>query len=587
MSFRLRRAVLLAAVMVPLGWTAPGQVRAQAAQAASTASAPAPTFAEADARRWLGYLASDLLQGRQVFTEGYGLASSYIAGELRAMGVEPLGDEGSYFQPVVRRGYRVTQQSRVTVTARGETRTFVHGDHVSFSPGAGGRQTRSFKGAEFLGYAVRAVAGSSDVAPERGAPGKLVLFLGGAPQALTSAGARVPRSLANLSNRGAALVEGRTGAGAAIGLSLAAIAPAPVPSTPQAGTSSTASAASPAPGGRGGATATMRDLTTTADVERLVAPSLVADETFFDFLLGTAGGGITALRAAADKGEPLPIFSLADVEVTVDVNAQYDVVSTERTQNVVAVVRGADPQLRSQYVMVGAHLDHVGYSTAMQARGRANTPVAEDGIWNGADDDGSGSTALLAIAKALQQGPRPKRSIVFVWHAGEEAGLIGSLHMAEHPVVPLDDVMAMFNIDMIGRNRDNDTGQADTVFVIGADRISTDLHNVIVEANARAPQPMRLDYEYNDVADPNSFYTRSDHYSYATKGVPSAFFFTGTHPDYHANTDTVDKILFPKLLRVTDLIYRSLVAVSDRPERLVRDNQGPRAGRGFSGPLGR
>ncbi len=296
-------------------------------------------------------------------------------------------------------------------------------------------------------------------------------------------------------------------------------------------------------------------------------------------------GGFPALRAKSQSGDPLPSSLLADVDVTIDVDTRYEIVSTERTQNIVGIVRGTDAVLKDTYVLFGAHLDHVGYAVGAQPRGRVNTPVEQDAIWNGADDDGSGTTAVLAIARAFSAGPKPKRSVVFVWHAGEEEGLIGSSYMAEHPVVPLDRVQAMLNIDMIGRNRDNDAAQAETLFVIGADRISTDLHNVVVEANRSSTRPLTLDYEYNDVADPNSFYTRSDHYSYASQGIPSAFFFTGTHPDYHANTDTVDKILFPKLVRVTEFIYRTGFLLANREEPLERDNLGSRSGRGFSGPI--
>jgi hypothetical protein len=490
-----------------------------------------------------------------------------------------LGDEGTYFQAVVRRGYRVTQNSVVTVVARGETRRFTHGEHVWFPPGIGGKQSVRFDGAEFIGYGLKAVAGSSDVTMS-GAPGKLVLHMPGTPKTLSSGGSRVPRSLSSLGMRSTALVQTKQ-ASAAVGFT--PVLPA-VPS-PAGG-----EGAAPAGGrgaGRGGGGTTPRDITTTTDLTKPAAPAFAGDEAFFDFVIGPANGGIKALRELAEKGEPLPSFSVADVQISVDVDTRYDVVATERTQNVVAVVRGSDPALGNQYVMFGAHLDHVGYATGTQARGRVNTPLDQDGIWNGADDDGSGTTALLLTVKALQNGPRPKRSMVFIWHAGEEEDLIGSLYMAEHPVVPLEDVQAVFNIDMIGRNRDNDEAQADNVFVIGADRISTDLHNAIVESNARAPKPMRLDYEYNDVNDSNSFYTRSDHYSYASKGVPVAFFFTGTHPDYHANTDTVDKILFPKLLRITELVYQAAWSVADRPDRLVRDNLGPRSGRGFSGTIRR
>ena len=140
---------------------------------------------------------------------------------------------------------------------------------------------------------------------------------------------------------------------------------------------------------------------------------------------------------------------------------------------------------------------------------------------------------------------------------------------------------------MIGRNRDNDPGMANTVFVIGADRISTDLHNLLVSQNGALSTPLTLDFEYNDVNDPNSFYTRSDHYSYASKGIPIAFFFTGTHPDYHANSDSVDKILFDKQARVAQLVYQAGFAVANSERTLARDNKGPRAGRGWSGRLDR
>jgi Zn-dependent M28 family amino/carboxypeptidase len=214
-----------------------------------------------------------------------------------------------------------------------------------------------------------------------------------------------------------------------------------------------------------------------------------------------------------------------------------------------------------------------------------NVPIAQDPIWNGADDDGSGSTAVMAMAKAFAIGPRPRRSVVFVWHAGEEAGLLGSLYMADFPVVPLDKVQAELNIDMIGRNRDDRASEGNTVYVIGADRISTDLHNLVVRTNASESTPLHLDFEYNDPNDPNSFYTRSDHYSYASKGIPIAFFFTGTHPDYHANTDTVDKILFPKLVRITQMIYEVAFSIADSERVLERDDRGARSGRGFQGLL--
>jgi hypothetical protein len=296
------------------------------------------------------------------------------------------------------------------------------------------------------------------------------------------------------------------------------------------------------------------------------------------------------------------------------------------------MVEGSDPALKSTYVIFGAHLDHIGYSqtgggaqptpsscrqrsAAAQAAliaagkvvqnpgrrggaapgdgaagagpivggGREASPLPlgqRDVINNGADDDGSGSTAELAVAKAFATGSKPKRSVVFVWHSGEEAGLYGSRYNADFPVVPLDKVQAQLNLDMVGRDDcDNLEGDySNTLFVVGADRISTDLHNLIVETNERSAKPLTLDYELNDLADPESVYTRSDHFSYATKGIPIAFFTTGLHPDYHKVSDTVDKILFPKMARIAQLIYEVGFSIANTDRVLDRDNKGSRTG---------
>ena len=189
---------------------------------------------------------------------------------------------------------------------------------------------------------------------------------------------------------------------------------------------------------------------------------------------------------------------------------------------------------------------------------------------------------MMAIANAFATGPRPKRSVVFIWHTGEEAGLYGSLYSADYPVVPLESIQAQLNMDMVGRDDcDNLEGDyTNTLFVVGADRISTDLHNVIVKTNATMPKPLTLDYELNDPMDPENIYTRSDHYSYAAKGIPIVFFTTGLHQDYHRVTDTVDKIVFPKMARIAQLVYESGFSIANSERKLERDNRGPRAGLG-------
>jgi Zn-dependent M28 family amino/carboxypeptidase len=250
------------------------------------------------------------------------------------------------------------------------------------------------------------------------------------------------------------------------------------------------------------------------------------------------------------------------------------------TQNVVGIIEGRDAQLRNSYVAFGAHYDHLGIVQNIPPGSEA------DRIHNGADDDGSGSTALIAMANAFMASPnKPRRSLMFAWHAGEERGLWGSEYLADHPPVPIENIVAQLNMDMIGRNRDNKESEENTVYTIGADRISTDLHNLLVDVNSSLPQPLTLDFEMNDPADPERIYFRSDHFSYAAKGIPVIFFFTGLHPDYHQPTDSIEKIRFEKMSRITRLVYELGRRLADADRAPVRDLKGARAGTGSSGKL--
>jgi hypothetical protein len=550
-----RRLAMAGAAAFGLAALAPGPIAAQGAAAVAQASTVPGLvrIEEAAIREWLGVIASDQMQGRAAFTDGYARAAAYVAGELQKMGAVPLGAAGSFLQPVERRSYRVTRNSTVTVEVDGQTRTFQHGEHVLFAPLAGSRQTLRFTGVDFAGYGLPS-------AGETIAEGRLVVLLPGVP---SMPGRRwpYPSSFTSVFARAESLVQNGTGAAIVFGA---------VPAT-------------------GGSNArenpTAIDLTTVLRVDRPRAPVIRADETVLRLLLAGAPLAFDELQAKARRGEPLESFTLPGVTVTIAIDHTYDPVDVDRSHNVVAMVPGADPALRETYVLFGAHLDHVGMAQQGAAPGRVVVPVSQDAIWNGADDDGSGSSALLAIARAMLTGPRPRRSTVFVWHTAEEEGLFGSLAFTDDPPLALAAVQAQINIDMIGRNRDDDPALGNTVYTIGADRISTDLHNLIEAVNERQAAPLAIDYHYNDPDDTESFYTRSDHYSYASRGIPVAFFFTGPHPDYHANTDSVDRILFPKLVRIAQLIYEVGHALADRTEPLRRDHQGPRAGRGFTGQL--
>jgi hypothetical protein len=554
-----------------------------AVPAAQTAPQTAPqggleSIQQQELREWLGYIASDELEGRQLYTEGLGLAAAYIADHLAAWGVKPAGGDGSYFQTVKVLGVDSTSHASVTVEAGGRRRTFKDGEGVSFARNMGGRQTITADDIRFVGYGLSLPSAGMDDYGSENVTGKVVVWLG--PQGPSNAPAGLRRLL---SARGRMA----TGHGAA-----AVIGPA-VGRGQGAMSRSQAGAAGSGPG------SPRASFTTTQDFERPVPPVVTADEAFLEFLFSGSGTSYAELQEKAARREPLPHFTLERTRITIDVSAEYEIVNTRRTRNVVGLVEGSDPALKDTYVLFGAHYDHIGYSqTPPPAPGgftgaapggctgqTRDTPAPGDVINNGADDDGSGTVALMAIARAFARGPKPKRSVLFVWHAGEEAGLLGSRYMADHPVVPLDRVAAQLNVDMIGRNRCDDPSEGNTVYLVGSDRISTELHNLSEAANRSLPAPLDLDYELNDAADPESLYTRSDHYSYASKGIPVIFYTTGLHRDYHYLTDEIGKIEFPKMTRIAQLIYETGWTVANLDHFPVHDNRGPRMGKGSHGPI--
>ena len=248
---------------------------------------------------------------------------------------------------------------------------------------------------------------------------------------------------------------------------------------------------------------------------------------------------------------------------------------TKYTQNVVAIWEGSDPKLKSEMVAIGAHYDHVGVN--MNARG-------EDKIWNGADDDGSGTVAVLSIAETLAKSKlRPKRSVLFVWHAGEEKGLWGSEYFNKFPTVDIKNVVTQLNIDMIGRSKKADDtnpknkelSSETAIYVIGSEMMSSTLGAVTKQTNDGYLK-MTYDYRYDDPKDENRFFFRSDHYNYAVNGIPIVFWFDGVHEDYHQAGDSADKIDYAKMEKVTRTIFLTLWELTDLKERPKVDKQLPK-----------
>lgn len=244
------------------------------------------------------------------------------------------------------------------------------------------------------------------------------------------------------------------------------------------------------------------------------------------------------------------------------------------TQNVVAIWEGSDPKLKNEMVAIGAHYDHVG--TNPNAKG-------DDKIWNGADDDGSGTVAVLSIAETLAKAPvRPKRSVLFVWHAGEEKGLWGSAYFNKFPTVDIKNVIAQLNIDMIGRSkkvddtnpRNKELSGENGIYVIGSEMMSSTLGAITKQTNDSYLK-LGYDYKYDDPKDPNRFFFRSDHFNYAQNGIPIVFWFDGEHEDYHGAGDSPDKIDYAKMEKVTRTIFLTLWELTDLKERPKIDKELP------------
>lgn len=230
------------------------------------------------------------------------------------------------------------------------------------------------------------------------------------------------------------------------------------------------------------------------------------------------------------------------------------------SENVIAYIKGSEKP--DEYVVLSAHYDHVG--------------VKGGNVYNGADDDASGTTAVMEIAKAFQKavkaGNGPKRSIIFLHVTGEEIGLYGSKYYTENPIFPLENTIANLNIDMVGRVDKKHTENPEFVYLIGADKLSTELHE-LSEATYKKYTNLELDYTYNDENDPNRFYYRSDHYNFAKNNIPIIFYFNGVHEDYHKHTDTADKIRYDLLQKRAQLIFYTAWEIANRDKRLEVDKE--------------
>jgi hypothetical protein len=275
-------------------------------------------------------------------------------------------------------------------------------------------------------------------------------------------------------------------------------------------------------------------------------------------------------RKTGEKGQKMAINYLTAYYEHLELKAPLDYLNYKQnipkryfngksiadSPNILAYIEGSE--FPDQVIVISAHYDHLG--------------MKGEEVFNGADDNASGTSAVMEIAESFQmaknKGHGPKRSILFLHLTGEEMGLIGSKYYVQHPVFPLDSTIADLNIDMVGRVDKKHEENKEYIYLIGSDRLSLELHNLSEETNKKYTN-LKLDYTYNEENDPYQYFSRSDHYNFAVNNIPVIFYFNGTHEDYHKITDTADKIDFDLLALRAKLIFYTAWEIANRESKLA------------------
>lgn len=539
--------------------------------------APAPTTGQItprDLQIRLYQFADDSMMGRQVGRVGNKKGTDFIAAELKRLGLIPGGVNGTYFQNLPFHVRKFTEHSRITVDGN----PIAWNSDIVAVPGL--RAPRWVNEAEVV---FGGTQGDTTLQiPASAAAGKFVVLLpqpggrGGQGQGFAVRPGFTPPPSRFADAAAVAIVD----------LDNLTAAQRVAINEPTAAQQLT-------PPRAAGSAAT--------DSVSLLKQQLATLQPQASFRLTKAGA------SQLFKGQPLEALAPGARGGVVNASLDFVELPTDWARNVIGIIPGSDPKLRSQFVAVGAHNDHVGFTAPVDkdslkafndvrnrlllandmkplgpeqiATIRVNmdsirkmhpTPRL-DSINNGADDDGSGSMGVLEIAEAIMAMPvKPKRSMLFVWHTGEEAGLLGAAHFVRNPTVPIDSIVAQLNIDMIGRGRAEDLpgGSDDYVAVIGSMFDSKDLGETVASVNKKQSKPLALDYKMDEPiswAGYNNIYGRSDHFRYAQQGIPIAFFFTGLHGDYHQRTDEPEWIDYPHYARIANYIRDIAVEVANGP----------------------
>ncbi len=555
-SSMLSTRSLVSAALVLVAGAANGAAQAQQLPLKRPAKPTQPAITAEDLMSRLYVYADDSMGGRSGGTPFNDKATGIIAAWAKQIGLSPMGDSGTFFQtvPLARRSWDVTSP------VLGPTSFAYQKDFGVFSQW----NIKPFDGADIVFGGI--IGDTSVHITAEQTKGKVVVFGFTADVAAKGMQAQFTYALSRPVFGAAAIV-----------LPMLDDAAAPVRSYFMRKDN----IAAPAAGG--GMT---------------LPPVIVSSRAMAEALVG---GPLTAAKWGTVTGRYTGKIALVETLTS--------------ARNVVATLEGSDPVLKRQFVAIGAHNDHnpieptaVDHDSLRaynglverlkESLGEGKTPTPEqlaalkvnvdsiriirrprmDSIANGADDDGSGTVAVAEIAEAFATAKvKPKRSLLFVWHTGEELGLLGSDWFTKHPTVPLDSVVAQLNIDMIGRGAADDIkgGGPGYLQLVGSRRLSTELGDLVENINKKRSAPFTFDYTFDANGHPENIYCRSDHASYARYGIPVTFFTTGLHRDYHQVTDEPQYIDYPHMTAVSLLVYDVALSVANADHRMVVDKAKP------------
>ncbi len=487
----------------------------------------AKVISPASLHRHLSILASDEYQGRETGELGQKMAAKYISGVFESYGLPKVNEEGTYFQH-----YSYIAENWKNISFSVNEKQYTHlVDYYSF-PAKNSNQAIKADEVLFLGYGIDDEKYSDYEGVD--VKGKVIFIFEGTPS----------KSAYFLSDKAAKwrAMDEKLRAAKKHGVKAVLILSNDFKPSMRAA--------------RKKITSRVKKMGWSESAEDNYANNCIISKSVAKDIFGKKFKKVVKLKKKIDKkGKPKHLAFSSKIELN-----QEKKVRELLGENVVGIIEGTDPKLKEEYVFITAHYDHLGMRAGK--------------VFNGADDNGSGTSSLLQIAQAFSEAKKkgwgPRRSVVVMLVSGEEKGLLGSKYYVEHPMIPLQQTVVDINVDMVGRVDDRYKDDANYVYVIGSNRLSTELHHIGESANKQFTK-MKLDYKYNAESDPNRYYYRSDHYNFAEKGIPSVFYFNGTHADYHKATDTVDKINFEAMALRAKLVFHTAWEIANRDKRIVVD----------------